>query len=54
MANDIDRNRAADDALSGPPECWESWETALVFGSIGIGAVGLVVLGWLVDVFILT
>jgi hypothetical protein len=53
MPNEIDRNSAADDALSGQPERWESWESALVFGSIAIGAVGLVVLGWLVDRFLL-
>jgi hypothetical protein len=43
----------ADDALSGAPEPWERWETTLVLGSIAVGVVGLVVLGWLVDRFIL-
>jgi hypothetical protein len=42
-----------DDALSGAPEPWERWETSLVLGSIGLGVVGLVLLGWLVAVFIL-
>lgn len=42
------------EALTGEPESWERWETKLVVGSIGAGAVGLVVLGWLVDRFILS
>jgi len=42
-----------DDALSGAPEPWESWETSLVLGSIAVGFVGLVLLGWLVARFIL-
>jgi hypothetical protein len=44
---------AGDDALSGTPEPWERWETTLVLGSIAVGLVGLVLLGWLVDRFIL-
>jgi hypothetical protein len=43
-----------DDALSGAPEPWERWETTLVLGSIAVGLIGLVVLGWLVDRFILS
>ena len=42
-----------EDALIGPPEPWESWETKLVVGSIVLGVAGLAVLGWLVDRFIL-
>jgi hypothetical protein len=42
-----------EDALSGAPEPWERWETALVLGSLGVGLAGLVLLGWLVDRFIL-
>lgn len=34
-------------------EPWESWETKLVVWSIGIGIAGLVVLGVLVNTFIL-
>jgi hypothetical protein len=45
---------AGDDALSGAPEPWERWETTLVLGSIAVGIIGLVVLGWLVDRFILS
>jgi hypothetical protein len=41
------------DALSGIPEPWETWETALVLGSIGVGVLALVVLGWAVAQFIL-
>ena len=42
-----------DDALSGAPEPWERWETSLVLGSVALGLVGLVLLGWLVARFIL-
>jgi hypothetical protein len=42
-----------DDALAGAPEPWESWETSLVLGSIALGLVGLLVLGWLVARFVL-
>jgi len=42
-----------EDALSGAPEPWENWETQLVLGSIALGVVGLVLLGWLVARFIL-
>ena len=42
-----------EDALSGQAEPWEPWETKLVLGSIALGGVGLVLLGWLVDRFIL-
>jgi hypothetical protein len=42
-----------DEALSGVPEPWESWETKLVVGSLAVGAAGLVLLGWLVARFIL-
>ncbi len=41
------------DSLSGDPEPWEPWETSLVVWSIGVGIAGLIVLGWLVDQFIL-
>ena len=41
------------DAFSGVPEPWEAWETALVLGSIGVGVLALVVLGWAVTQFIL-
>ncbi len=41
------------EALLGEPEPWESWETKLVVWSLVIGAVGLVVLGALVNAFIL-
>lgn len=34
-------------------EPWEQWETQLVTWSLGIGIVGLVILGVLVDAFIL-
>jgi hypothetical protein len=54
MTHDVPPQAApGDDALSGAPEPWESWETRLVLGSIAVGAVGLVLLGWLVARFIL-
>lgn len=39
--------------LLGEPEPWESWETKLVVYSIGIALIGLVVLGFLINMFIL-
>ena len=42
------------EALTGDAEPWEAWETSLVLWSIGLGLVGLVLLGWLVDRFILS
>lgn len=42
-----------DDALSGVPEPWERWETSLVVGSLVLGFIGLLLLGWLVARFIL-
>jgi hypothetical protein len=42
-----------DDAFSGAAEAWEPWETKLVLGSLALGVAGLVLLGWLVDRFIL-
>ena len=45
---------ASEDALSGAPEPWERWETSLVVGSLTAGLLGLVLLGWLVDRFILS
>jgi hypothetical protein len=39
--------------LAGHGEPWEPWETQLVLWSIGLGVAGLVVLGVLVNAFIL-
>ncbi|HEX6995464.1 MAG TPA: hypothetical protein VF339_15105 [Gammaproteobacteria bacterium] len=47
------RGRPAD-ALAGEAEAWEPWETRLVLISLALGAAGLVVLGVLVDYFILS
>ena len=44
---------AGEDALSGPPEPWEGWESSLVLGSLALGLIGLLLLGWLVSRFIL-
>lgn len=35
------------------PEPWEDWETRFCLWSLGIGVAGLVVLGVLVNIFIL-
>jgi hypothetical protein len=53
MSHQLPPETSGDNALSGAPEPWERWETSLVLGSIAVGLVGLVVLGWLVDRFIL-
>lgn len=53
MTHDVPPQAAPDEALSGTPEPWERWETSLVLGSMAVGAVGLVLLGWLVARFIL-
>ena len=50
---DMPGDAPGQEALSGEPEPWEPWETTLVLGSIAVGAFGLIVLGWLVDWFIL-
>lgn len=41
-------------ALLSPPEPWESWETQLVGWSLGIAFAGLLLLGWVINNFILT
>ncbi|ADJ28350.1 hypothetical protein [Nitrosococcus watsonii] len=38
----------------GEPEPWESWETKLCLWSIGVGMAALVVLGILVNQFLLS
>jgi cytochrome b561 len=43
-----------EDALAGTPEPWERWETSLVLISLGLGLFALLLLGWLVDRFILS
>lgn len=40
-------------SVLGEPEPWESWETSLCLWSIGIGIAALIVLGILVDWFLL-
>ena len=42
------------ESLFSDPEPWESWGTALVTWCIGIGVVGLIVLGWLVNTLLLS
>ena len=43
----------AAEALLGEPEPWEPWETKLVVWSIGLAVAALVVLGWLINTYIL-
>ncbi len=43
----------SDQSVLGEPEPWESWETSLCLWSIGIGITALVILGILVDWFLL-
>lgn len=49
-----DEDLKSDDSLFSDPEPWEPWESALVTWCIGIGVAGLLILGWLVNVFILS
>jgi len=53
-SSEPEEQRAPVDTLGGEPEAWEPWETRLVLISLAIGAAGLVVLGLLVDRFILS
>jgi len=53
MSHEPSPGEPGEDVLSGIAEPWEPWETTLVLGSIALGVAGLVLLGWLVDRFIL-
>jgi hypothetical protein len=54
MSNDGSPPAApGDDALAGTPEPWERWETSLVLISIGLGLFALLLLGWVVDRYLL-
>lgn len=50
--NDMSRLLLSQSVL-GEPEPWESWETSLCLWSIGIGITALIILGILVDQFLL-
>ena len=50
--NDTEESKHAE-ALLGEPEPWEPWETKLVLWSIGLAVIGLAVLGWLINSFLL-
>jgi len=52
LENDMSR-LLPDQSVLGEPEPWESWETGLCLWSIGIGIAALVILGILVDWFLL-
>jgi hypothetical protein len=47
------QQRASAEELLQEAEPWESWESQLVGWSIGIGFVGLIVLGLLINIFLL-
>lgn len=53
MTNEDDLLEQSADELLGEAEPWEKWETQLVSYSIGIALVGIVVLGLLINTFIL-
>jgi len=42
-----------DAMYSSTPEPWADWESRLVLGSIAIGIAGLVILGALINIFLL-
>ncbi|GMR07036.1 MAG: hypothetical protein BMS9Abin26_0038 [Gammaproteobacteria bacterium] len=44
---------ASAEELLGEAEPWEAWETQLVTWSIGIAIVSVVILGWLINTYIL-
>lgn len=48
------RELTSAEELLGEAEPWESWETKLVTYSIGIAIVGLIVLGYLINTYILS
>lgn len=45
---------AHSEELAGHGEPWEAWETKLVAWSISIAVVGLVILGWVINTYILS
>lgn len=49
-----ERDQASTETLLGDPEPWQPWETQLVLWSIAVGIGGLLILGWLVNRFILS
>jgi hypothetical protein len=46
--------KSAIESVLGEPEPWESWETQLCLWSVGIGIAALVVLGFLINQFLLS
>ncbi len=44
---------ASAEELLGEAEPWEAWETQLVSWSIGIAIFSVVILGWLINTYIL-
>lgn len=52
LENDMSR-LLPDQSVLGEPEPWESWETSLCLWSISIGIAALIILGILVDWFLL-
>lgn len=52
VTEDEARQQSAEELL-GEAEPWESWETQLVTWCLGIAVVGLVILGFLINTYIL-
>lgn len=52
MMSETEETRSAE-ALLGEAEPWEAWETKLVGISIALAIIGLIILGWLINTFIL-
>ena len=48
-----DQETQSAEELLSEAEPWEAWETKLVLWSLGIAIMGLVILGWLINTFIL-
>ncbi len=57
MAEQVERGLSGEievgEGVMGEPETWELWETKLVLWSLLIGIAGLVVLGILINIFLL-
>lgn len=49
-----DEEKHSTEAFLDEPEPWESWETHLVGWSLAIAIIGLFLLGWFINSFILS
>lgn len=53
MTNQDELLEQSAEELLGEAEPWEEWETQLVSYSLGIAVVGLIILGWLINTYVL-